>query len=963
MRKLFCFTLAAAAALGLGGCGSDNEGGGGSGAAFAYAPPPTARPTLAGMAPLADLSGGNGTAGNAAGGNGGTVGLRSTAGALLEGAAQAPGIDNNVISAASLADNVVTFAELMADAGPMGAQTGTDAWLDLVGRDLWVPDGATLDLSGAPASLDLRLHGPGDVLRVDGTVITTRAAAAPVGWIIRSFTAPGVAVSLDGSIQGIGTANQNGGLFAVIAHTGHISAGGTFLLRGGDGATAGNGGQLQLIAVNGNLYLHTGLVTANGGSGTGTGGNGGTINITGGGPATRLALGLRANGGAAATGDAGSGGTIVMRLGGLDAFVPAELHGGASTGANGGNGGQLQVQVSTLTGVIALAGNGGQAAANGGLGALLLIEATTHCFSFAGELVAHGGQGDFGGGGGFIRTPLLSTTAPQLGPMDQVLLHTIARGGQGTTTGGNGGAVVVRDVDTMRGLTLRGEVNGGDSPAGSPGTGGAAGVVQTAYGSHSNSVVIEIQAIGGSTTTGTTGGAGGGCGIAVQPRFLYGTLQAEISGDCSGGQGALAGGAGGTLAIGADLLATVDASLDITLHGGAATNGSGGAGGSLEVLPLMATFVEKVSLSGSVQARGGPGGGATGEGGLGGSALLQCGGSGHLVLNGLNLDLRGGDSPNADGGPGGTIQGDFEAPVWVTGGSFDTSGGAGADSGGLGGDQNWIADSTPLDFRGATFRARGGNGDNSGHDGGIIAISTCVGDDIGAPLWFDATGDVTGGASSAGSGGQGGELILTGRNLVTGFAHAARLQVRGAISADGGTGATAGGDGGNIELRCDGIGIDVNATLRTDGGAGAAGGNGGTLLVDGDDGSALGYAAVTLRGLAASRGGAGGGSGGSITIGGAGADVTLHGTLDAGGAATGGDGGGISIGQNTSATVTLSATAVVRANGAATAGLAGTVALNPAGTGPANANLVEQAGSVVQTLDGSGTAQPNITRD
>lgn len=70
------------------------------------------------------------------------------------------------------------------------------------------------------------------------------------------------------------------------------------------------------------------------------------------------------------------------------------------------------------------------------------------------------------------------------------------------------------------------------------------------------------------------------------------------------------------------------------------------------------------------------------------------------------------------------------------------------------------------------------------------------------------------------------------------------------------------------------------------------------------------------------------------------------------------------LGNDSAATLTLTSSARIRANGGAPAGAAGSIALDPTGTGgTSNTNLVEQAGRVLETFNGAGTNTSNVTRD
>jgi hypothetical protein len=100
-------------------------------------------------------------------------------------------------------------------------------------------------------------------------------------------------------------------------------------------------------------------------------------------------------------------------------------------------------------------------------------------------------------------------------------------------------------------------------------------------------------------------------------------------------------------------------------------------------------------------------------------------------------------------------------------------------------------------------------------------------------------------------------------------------------------------------------------------------------------------------------------------VSGAGA-ITVSGTIEgfSGAGATGAPGPVFNFGNDSAATLTLTSSARIRANGGAPAGAAGSIALDPTGTGgTSNTNLVEQSGRVLETFNGAGTNTSNVTRD
>ena len=159
--------------------------------------------------------------------------------------------------------------------------------------------------------------------------------------------------------------------------------------------------------------------------------------------------------------------------------------------------------------------------------------------------------------------------------------------------------------------------------------------------------------------------------------------------------------------------------------------------------------------------------------------------------------------------------------------------------------------------------------------------------------------------------------------------------------------------------------VTLNGTYSMSGGTSGSGTGG---LSQGMDITVNGN--VAINGSVLMNGGTGddAGNGGSMTVF-TDANIDMSSTvtsIGAVGVSTGGDGGSISLGNNSATLLTLTGNCVLRANGGSgtTDGAAGSITLDPSGVAPSNPNLVETAGSVVETNDGGGTAVPgNQTRD
>lgn len=974
---------ALACALLLGGCAGDEDNGGGG---TKIAKPPTARPSLTGMTVRFDVSGGSATSGNTAGRNGGQVQFVPLNGRLVQGAAAAPAINNNFLTTAVLADNNVTFAELSAINAANFELVGTTANIDLFGFDFYLPAGATLNLgdavSGTVDTIVIRTHGPSDYIRIDGTIVTTRSTANPNPALsLVTGLATGTAISVNGSINANGGTTTNGGAVQIQSQLGVISFGGTFTAIGGSSATPGTGGTLAMVTTGNDIRIAAGMIQANGGAGAGTGigGNGGGGAVIGNFDGSfGVRLGLRANGGASTGGVGGNGGTLQLLPGDIvDLFVPVELNGGPSTNATGGNGGTIIAKGSFVRGVLAGTLNGGNGSNTGaflgGNGGTAQIGASAFLQSLAIDLALNGGSGTTGGDGGTVQAPS-TTLFDTMGVVDQVLFDIDAMGGTGVNQGGDGGDLFFIANDSVRNLTLRGNMSGGNatSATGTGGDGGQVGAGNNVFGHDVQDVLFDVTLDGGDALAGSSGGDGGVVQV-VGGVANIGSFPATVNGTANGGDGVSFGGAGGVVVAQAQVGQSW-LTLGFTANGGAASNGVGGQGGGLNVGGNNSS----AKLTGAFTANGGTSNGAGNDGGQGGVANIGGTGFGKFEITNLTLTLNGGVSTGGDGGAGGTIDANILMPLLINSGSFNTNGGVPTGAmgfGGPGGTQTWATDN--FDMRiGGTFRANGGNGPAGGGNGGNIEWTPDSNDDgPGAYILFTGTGEVLGGnATTAGNGGDAGQFNIDNFDNFTSFSFAGVSEFRGNWNASGGNGIGAagnGGDGGYCDVDTNGDQVIVNGTIRANGGTGVTGGDGGTINLYSEDDGAIGSNTISVAGLMEANGGTGtttGGDGGDATFNGDEADVTFSGTVTVNGGAgpTGGDGGSIDLGSpfRQSATVTLTGTARVRANGGATNGDGGTITIDPNGTGgTSNPNIVEQAGRVVEALANGTGAAGTITRD
>lgn len=629
------------------------------------------------------------------------------------------------------------------------------------------------------------------------------------------------------------------------------------------------------------------------------------------------------------------------------------------------------------------------------------VASSPAAFEFSGHFDGDGAQGFDGGS--------LTLSSQGAGSDCMFLGSGNARGGQVLTVGmvtdvGNGGSIsaAVAGGDLLT-YVFGVQAHGGDSGDDSAGDGGSLSL-QTASG-FGMAVAWGLHANGGAAPA-DIGGTGGNLVV----RWFAGAATLFCRAILNGGAGD-GGGTGGTADIGAY---TTVPSLELfdgcALQGTAWVTAHGGAGnalgGAVQASRIAAETVSSANIM--LETRGGNT--STGAGGAAttSNVLLAC------VIQDSSISFSGGSgngsttSASADAylelmtpaaGSALTAIGISNTNISVNMDGGSASAGLGGKGGGL-----WLESTSALacTFTNAVavVRARGGNGAGTGGVGGEVILSVR---NAAGSLRLNA--DLVGGqaASAGGTGGAGDEIRLElGQGSLSLQLDACNVNGAGGNA----TGAGAGGAAGNlsVDLNSDSnsseASLALSGTLDLRGGDGGPTGNGGmagTMTVSGH-GGATAPGSFTLAGSVLARGGsgiAGGGSGtghavyllGDATIsgvlesrGGNGAmaasggqiaiapdgDVLVSGRLSSlgGSGAAGGSGGDILLGDTSSATLTLTATAVVQANGGATGGNAGQVELNPAGTGGAtNPNLIEQAGSTVQTLDGSGASQPNITRD
>ena len=269
--------------------------------------------------------------------------------------------------------------------------------------------------------------------------------------------------------------------------------------------------------------------------------------------------------------------------------------------------------------------------------------------------------------------------------------------------------------------------------------------------------------------------------------------------------------------------------------------GAGGAGGAIALSASGASGGTLINL-GTIDASGTDGTGAAG--GASGSVTLRAG---NFLYSTGTINAKGGKNTDntAAGGAGGTIQLLADAASASVSGTIDSSGGNGASGGAAGritlsgGNAGAIG---RVSVQG-NLNAIGGTGTSG--DGGNGANVSCTSFSGGILI---AVGAITasGGNSTGGGGGAGGSLLLNnGIGTDTGSLHAVSpegIKVTGNITLNGGTGGTAGGNGGAVAVASSAAGNALPGftnveffgyqLISLNGGTSASsnGGDGGTIL-------------------------------------------------------------------------------------------------------------------------------------
>lgn len=447
-----------------------------------------------------------------------------------------------------------------------------------------------------------------------------------------------------------GTGTAVGGLGGTQNYTsdqGALGAGCAFTAKGGSGvgpaAAAGATGGGMLFRTDtlgaGNhalVILSIARMDTSGGSGVaaGIGQTAGNVTFSARGDITVQPTNVTARGGSSDSGNAGGGGAVLIQTaaGGTpvgDFLISGafDLQGGSSNnvGSLGGTGGAGGSFTATNTGapgeivssaVVATSGGAGAQAGDGGTAGAIAFAAGAGTIASTGNLSALGGAGNVGTGkGGAGNAITFNTTNGSI--VVSGILNVSGGAGSGAASGGAGSVGLV--AATNGSILLSGTVtaSGGGNLTSTAAAGGAITLTAGATSGIIDSTA-GITAVGGSSiaTTGTLVAGGGGGSLSASALSASGTL-------------------------------TLESTSTVLLDGGNSTGTALAGGGGTVGLRTKDLFI---SISGSVQARGGTAIDAGGAGGLGGQMVCWSNSDGDAL--GGDITLQSGSLIDVSGGAG-----------------------------------------------------------------------------------------------------------------------------------------------------------------------------------------------------------------------------------------------------------------------------------------------------------------------
>ncbi len=467
-------------------------------------------------------------------------------------------------------------------------------------------------------------------------------------------------VSADVTASGGNGISLSGGMannISVICLHGNTGVSGDLTSRGGDSesANAGTGATVTVQAGGssmGNCSI-TGMITTRGGeSETLAGAPGGPVDLRAYGGFMKISGSVNSSGGTGGT-TGGPGGAVSMNvyLGATRVtavpMAPGDLIVGAPVNSSGGDGptqgGDAGVIVCMInsyvdscmppsgelalygTGFLSSAGGDGDTAGGTG-GAIVIFANPSYYYGDEVEagniennaaIITKGGDSESGAGGTANIIQMLSASHAHVGIVNRGALD--CSGGDGQTTGGAGGGLIMRtalDIQNYGSL----DASGGNGVSGAGGSGGMFQidnfmVPPTPEGSVYNNGGVDVS--GGS---GISGGSSGTV-IVTAPNDIENNGAIDAWGGDSTGAGGSGGVGAAAIMIYNTLLGTITNRGIINGWGGEAT-GSGGGGGAAGACQLFST--DRLFNYASIYLYGGNSNG--GAASLGGTVLLRSGG-------------------------------------------------------------------------------------------------------------------------------------------------------------------------------------------------------------------------------------------------------------------------------------------------------------------------------------------------
>jgi hypothetical protein len=640
MRALISrFGVLALAAAIVPACGGGGGGGGGGGVSVS--------------GKTINLKGGTGSTG--AGGNAGDFDCRNYRGTDLK-ILKSGTVNSNLsvpIFKPYLGDNplVVTSNTTLGVGSGLTAGSTTVTNTSGTVTGIWVHPGVTLtiqpnfDTNGSPGTLEEVRFQVDEGIYVEGTIKIALRDGSPDTADLRITSSGAIVVTATGKID-LSGANNPGGTGAdggtwFPSYPDALYNAGTITTKGGDGRDGGRGGAINIRTSYG-AFVNTGTILADGGSASvGTGGDGGGMSLYSNDYSYLCNHGLISSRGGDGPTGGGSGGQLYLYTSNGAFFGTGTLRnpgGNATSAGDGGDGGGIYAYIYgqiRLTGTLDSHGGNGAGGGDGGDAGYIdlysnIVYSYAYSESYAGgiwlgaDVDSSGGNGANGGDGWELNVYQDYTGVSAAGQEPVVLVgysNIQAQGGNGATTGGNGGYFYAEvDYDDDEDYYDNSHAGSVENQAAFDGRGGNGG---TGAGGYAGSFEMYTT-------------------YYVIPPYDFG---ARNSGDVnlSGGNGTT-GGDAGYVEIYGKYYATNTGNF--TMVGGNGTTGNGGDASSFYLYCDGGTTLN----TGTLTSRGG--GSPSGTAMDGGYIWL----AGSRVVNSGSIASNGGNSTSGTAGNGGDIE-------------------------------------------------------------------------------------------------------------------------------------------------------------------------------------------------------------------------------------------------------------------------------------------------------------------